>query len=57
MYTFNTNTLSRWSAKQAVHSRHEIFREKERRRERMRNKIVAEGRRWGRFPAESFRNR
>ncbi len=48
MYASNSTMLSHWSARQVVRSQHEIFRDKERRRERIRASIEAEGRRWAR---------
>jgi hypothetical protein len=45
MNSFNLTNSSRWPEKPLLRSKHSIFRDKERRRERMRASIVAQARR------------
>jgi len=53
MNAFNTTSPSDWLTRQPVRSQHAIFRDKERRRERIRANIVAQARKGGRWAAAS----
>lgn len=53
MNAFNTTSPSDWLVRQPAHSKHSIYRDKQRRRERIRAGIVAQTRKGWRWAAAS----